>query len=70
MDLAPPRGTADLYPPRSEALLELEEEAHRLVAFLAPIDPKTFSRFSKTLAEFAADPVAARALLHRDPPGR
>ncbi len=29
MELAPPRGTADLFPPRSEALLELAEEAHR-----------------------------------------
>jgi histidyl-tRNA synthetase len=30
MELAPPRGTADLYPPRSEALLALEEDAHRV----------------------------------------
>jgi histidyl-tRNA synthetase len=29
MDLAPPRGTADLLPPRSEAMLGLYEEAHR-----------------------------------------
>ncbi len=30
VDLAPPRGTADLYPPRSDAILGLEEAAHRL----------------------------------------
>lgn len=30
MDLAPPRGTADLFPPESEAMLGLVEEAHRL----------------------------------------
>ncbi len=29
MDLAPPRGTSDLLPPRSETLLHLYEEAHR-----------------------------------------
>jgi histidyl-tRNA synthetase len=29
MDLAPPRGTQDLLPPRSEAMLGLYEEAHR-----------------------------------------
>lgn len=29
MELAPPRGTADLFPPRSEALLGLAEEARR-----------------------------------------
>jgi histidyl-tRNA synthetase len=30
VDLAPPRGTADLLPPTSEAMLGLSEEAHRL----------------------------------------
>ena len=30
MELGPPRGTTDLFPPRSEALLELAEEAHRV----------------------------------------
>jgi histidyl-tRNA synthetase len=29
MDLAPPRGTVDLLPPRSEAILGLYEDAHR-----------------------------------------
>ena len=29
IDLAPPRGTADLVPPRSEAMLGLYDEAHR-----------------------------------------
>ena len=29
MELAPPRGTADLLPPRAEAMLGLYEEAHR-----------------------------------------
>lgn len=29
MELGPPRGTTDLFPPRSEALLGLAEEAHR-----------------------------------------
>ena len=30
MELAPPRGTQDLLPPRSEILLGLADEAHRL----------------------------------------
>ena len=30
VDLAPPRGTTDLYPPRSDAILGLEDAAHRL----------------------------------------
>ncbi len=30
MELAPPRGTADLLPPRSEVVLRLADEAHRL----------------------------------------
>jgi hypothetical protein len=30
VDLAPPRGTTDLYPPRSDAILGLEQAAHRL----------------------------------------
>ena len=30
MDFAPPRGTSDLFPPESDAVLSLQEEAHRL----------------------------------------
>lgn len=32
MELSPPRGTADLFPPTSEAMLALQEEAHRWAA--------------------------------------
>ncbi|MBI4171305.1 MAG: histidine--tRNA ligase [Actinobacteria bacterium] len=32
MEFSPPRGTADLFPPTSEAVLTLEDEAHRWAA--------------------------------------
>lgn len=74
MELTPPRGTADLLPPRSEALLALVEEAHRLARLFGYryVETPAFERtelFARTAGE-TSDVVTKEMYTFQDKGGR
>ena len=73
-DLAPPRGTVDLLPPRSEALLALADAAHTLARLFGfrPVETPSFEHtelFSRTSGE-SSDIVIKEMYTFEDAKGR
>ena len=74
MELNPPRGTADLLPPRSEAMLGLYEEAHRAARLFGfrYVETPTFEHtelFARTSGE-TSDVVTKEMYTFQDKGGR
>ena len=74
MELAPPRGTGDLLPPRSEAMLGLYEEAHRLARLFGfrYVETPTFEHtelFARTSGD-TSDVVTKEMYTFQDKGGR
>ena len=74
MELAPPRGTQDLLPDRSEAMLGLYEESHRLARLFGfrYLETPTFEHtelFSRTSGE-TSDVVTKEMYTFEDKGGR
>ncbi len=74
MEIAPPRGTDDLLPPRSEAMLALEDEAHRVAALFGYryVETPAFEHtelFSRTSGE-TSDVVTKEMYTFEDKAGR
>jgi histidyl-tRNA synthetase len=74
MELAPPRGTDDLLPPRSDAMLGLYEEAHRIARLFGYryVETPTFEHtelFSRTSGE-TSDVVTKEMYTFQDKGGR
>jgi histidyl-tRNA synthetase len=74
MELAPPRGTTDLLPPRSEAMLDLYEEAHRAARLFGfrYVETPTFENtelFARTSGE-TSDVVTKEMYTFEDKGGR
>jgi histidyl-tRNA synthetase len=74
MELAPPRGTVDLLPPRSEAILGLYEEAHRAARLFGfrYVETPTFEHtelFARTSGE-TSDVVTKEMYTFQDKGGR
>ena len=74
MELAPPRGTDDLLPPRSDAMLGLYEEAHRTARLFGYryVETPTFEHtelFSRTSGE-TSDVVTKEMYTFQDKGGR
>jgi histidyl-tRNA synthetase len=74
MELAPPRGTDDLLPPRSDAMLGLYEEAHRTARLFGYryVETPTFEHtelFSRTSGE-TSDVVTKEMYTFEDKGGR
>jgi histidyl-tRNA synthetase len=74
MELAPPRGTVDLLPPRSEAIMGLYEEAHRAARLFGfrYVETPTFEHtdlFARTSGE-TSDVVTKEMYTFQDKGGR
>jgi histidyl-tRNA synthetase len=74
MELAPPRGTTDLLPPRSESMLDLYEEAHRAARLYGfrYVETPTFENtelFARTSGE-TSDVVTKEMYTFEDKGGR